>query len=279
MLNIKKKIREHKNGSTLISLLIFSMLTMTMSTKSITLRPEEVLFSFISTIQRGFYEVGNFFSGTLNSINELSKLKDEYKKLQKEVDKYKINERNLVELRRENLKLTEQLELKKIKNVRYIAGEVCGIDPGNIFNTIQINKGVKDGIKKGMPVIAFQNGFQSLVGKVVEVGLLNSKVLPVYDSTCYISGRMQKTRDTGLINGKGYINDFLTMEILKINAIQDIEIGDLVVTSGMGTVYPKGIYVGRVRETIKNKDHLLLNLESMINFLRLEYVFFLDIEG
>ena len=66
------------------------------------------------------------------------------------------------------------------------------------FSTITINKGFRQGVKNGMPVVAWQGDIEGLVGKVVSVGAGSAQVLPLYDPGCLVSARVDSTRDEGL---------------------------------------------------------------------------------
>ena len=95
-----------------------------------------------------------------------------------------------------------------------------------------------------MPVIAFQNGEFGIVGKVVQVGKFTSLIMPLYNSDCIISSRIQNTRDLGLVNGLGHQDKPLKMSYVKKKVLEELHIGDVVVTSGENNNYMKDIPVG-----------------------------------
>ena len=278
MLKIKRFYSEHKTGTVLGILLGVALVLLTITSERRHLNIKETGLSVFSVFQTGINQVENFFSRTFNSINELKKLKIEYDELQDKLSEYKIIERDLVELRQENKILREQLGFSREIGINHIPAEIIGKDPGNVFNTIAINRGSRHGVKKDMPVIAFQEGFQGLVGKVVSTGLFSSQVIPLYDSTCYVAARLQKSRYEGLVSGMGGLHKNLIMRYVKKRARAEIKYGDLVITSGMNSIYPKGIYIGRVR-AVWGKTYetsLELEVESIIDFSKLEYVFILE---
>ncbi len=144
-----------------------------------------------------------------------------------------------------------------------------------------VNKGSVDGVKRDMAVIAYQNGLQGLVGKVVLVNKYTSTVKPILDSSLYIAAMFQKSRYTGLISGDSEDNsEYLIMKYINKEAMNYIEYGDLVITSGLGGVYPKGIHIGRVRkiEAKTYQTSMEAYIEPIIDFSRLEYVFILEKE-
>lgn len=66
-----------------------------------------------------------------------------------------------------------------------------------------------------MPVIAFQDGVQGLVGRIIDVSMYTSKILPVFDKDSYVGARMMKVRYEGLVNGDGNKYGYLTMSYIK----------------------------------------------------------------
>ncbi len=277
MLKISKIASRNKGASLFVVLTITSLVFLIAGSNTIRINPKQLGFSFLSVIQRGFTDTGRFFARTVNSIGELKKLKQEYTGLQKEMDRYRVIERDLVELKQENTALRNQLDFADKLQFEKIPAEITAKDPGNLFSAIIIDKGSIHGIKVDMPVIAYQDGFHGLIGKVVEVGPVSSKIKPVFDRSCFVAARLQDSRFDGLVYGLGLEQDFLIMQYVKKHARNEIKYGDLVITSGMQSLYPKGIYIGRVR-AIHAKEYepsLNLDLEPVIDFSRLEFVFVL----
>lgn len=271
-LSLKKR-----TGLLLGVFLFISVVLLSFSGRKISFKPKEVGLSVVSVFQNSVSEVGDFFARTIRSVNELKKLQTEYEELQDQLTTYKTLERDLVELREENNRLREQLSFTERLTINHEPAEIIAKDPSNLFNTIIINKGSRYGVRRDMPVIAYQDGFHGLVGKIVNVGAFSSEVLPLYDRSCNIAARLQKSRYEGLISGGGNNSPFIQMRYVKKRARSEIEYGDLVVTSGLSQIYPQGIYVGRVRSiTAKEYESTLnIDIEPIIDFTKLEYVFIL----
>jgi rod shape-determining protein MreC len=274
---IKNFAARHRTGTVLAALLTFSLLLTGITTRSISIKPKEVVINIISPFQHLFSEIGSFFGGMFNSISELKKLREEIGELQKKVADYQWMERNAANLRAENKELNQQLGFKETIRVKNIPAKIIGKDPGNMFSTITINKGYIDGIRRNMAVVSFRNGFQSLVGKIIYVGLKSSIIMPVYDPDCFVTARLKSTRYQGLISGSGFSDEVLIMKYVRKRAADEIKIGDLIVTSGLKSLYPKDIYIGRVREKITRdyETYLELKVEPIIDFSRIEYVYIL----
>lgn len=240
-------------------------------------------FSFFSVFQKGFAYTVNFFIETGNSIGELREMKVEYQNFLEKTADYESMENNFVELKRENRELKKLLSLMDDLEFEKIPARIIGNDPGLFYNTIIINKGTKHGIAEGMSVVALHDGFQGLVGRITEAGVISSKILPLYDKKFFAAGRLQNLRYEGLVSGNFDGRYQVLMNYVNKSARDRIGYGDLIVTSGVGSIYPRGIYIGRVRSVVvrEYETSLELEIEPVVDFSRLEYVFVLkeEIEG
>jgi rod shape-determining protein MreC len=241
---------------------------------------KDIGFSIMSGAQRGVYSVSSFFSGTVTAVRELSDLKQKYSELQKKLDDYELLQRSNADIRVENEHLKELLGYRDTLTVKNIPAEIIGRDPNNLYSGITLNRGARQGIKKNMPVIAFQGSNTGLVGKIVQVGRSTSLMMPVYDYQCFVSARLETTRYDGLISGQGSSDSPLVMKYVKKRAKDEIKVGDKVLTSGENSNYPGEIPVGFVSK-IRGLDYetsLELDLDPVIDFSRLENVFVLDMQ-
>ena len=267
--------RKHKKDFITFFVLVTLSIGMLVYTafSDISFKPKQVGLDFFSLFQRGIVNTGKFFSQTAGSISELRNLKKEYKSLLKEYAEYQQMKQDYEHLEQENSMLKEQLGYLENDSIKKIPATVIGGDTNNFFKSIVINQGSNKGIKKDMPVIAYVDGYQSLVGKVVEVSSYSAVVKPITDRSLYVPAVLQKFRYRGLVNG-------LVMDFVSREASNRIGCGDLVVTSGFNGSYPENIYIGKVK-SISGKEYetsLRLEIEPFVDFLRLEYVFVLDRE-
>jgi rod shape-determining protein MreC len=226
--------------------------------------------------QRGFAAVGGFVSDTVASIAELRKLRDNYQEVTAKLERLTNVERGLAELREENKRLKDQLGFSKDASYRRIAARIVAKDPENLYSTLTIDKGIGEGIRKNMPVIAFQDGLEGLVGRVLEVGRGTSKIVPLYDSRSFVAARLSSgTRTEGLVGGQGAPDDPLLMRFVKKRSKDEVQFGDLVVTTGFESVYPADVAIGRVKKIreLEYQTSIDLELDPVMDFSRLEYVF------
>ncbi len=264
--------RKHKKEFITFFILVVLSIGMMVYTafSEISFKPKQVGLDFFSLFQRGIVNTGKFFSQTAGSISELRNLKKEYNSLLKEYSEYQQMKQDYEHLEQENSMLREQMGFQKEGSIVKIPAMVIGGETNNFFKSFIINQGSNKGIKKNMPVIAYVDGYQSLVGKVVEVSPFSAIVKPITDSSLYVPAVLQKFRYRGLVNG-------LVMDFVSREASSRINCGDLVVTSGFNGSYPENIYIGKVK-SISGKEYetsLRLELEPFVDFFRLEYVFVL----
>ena len=262
-------------------LLLFSSLLLWSSTGEFVLNFKEIGFSIVSGIEKPFFYLHSFFKNTASSIAELSSLKVKYEELAQKLNKYEILETSTLEIQKENKELRELLGFSQNIRTHNIVAEIIALDPHNLYYGIVINKGLKQGVRKNMPVIAFQNGNMALVGKITSVGKSSSVVLPLYDDRCYIAAKMEGAKYRGVVGGQGSDSLPLVMRYVKKRVKDEIKVGEKVLTSGLDdmSIFPKNIPIGYISK-IKMHDYetsLELSVEPIINFSILGYVFVLDV--
>lgn len=230
--------------------------------------------TFFSLIQRGLHSTINFTSSAINSVGELKNLKTKYDILNVELEEYRAINRDFLEVKRENIEFKRLLNFKESLAHDSILCEIIGKDPSNLSSAMTISKGSAHGIRKDMPVVSDMDGLTGVVGKVISVGVYSSLVLPLLDQRSYIAGRLSKSRYEGLIKGFDSIDGFLQLDYVKKIALNDVSEGDLVETSGMKSLYPKGYYIGRIVDIrkVEYETSLKIIIKPIIDFSKLEYV-------
>ncbi len=237
-------------------------------------------FSVMSSVQKGVTTVTSGVQKTFNAVHELSRLRDENRELTERLKNYQYLQRSNSEITKENARLKEQLGFSASLKEKNYPAQVIGREPDSLYSSFTINKGSKNGIKKNMPVLAVQEGIVGLIGKVVTVGSGTSLVMPVYDSKCYISARIQNTRDVGLINGLGSADAPLSMKYIRKRVLGELNIGDMIVTSGENGNYIRDIPIGTISKiTVVDYDSSLdIEVAPVIDFARLETVIVTDLK-
>jgi rod shape-determining protein MreC len=146
------------------------------------------------------------------------------------------------------------------------AAQVIGRDSSNWLSTLIIDKGEKAGINIGMPVISDTG----LVGKIVEVSKSTSRVLLINDPNLKVAALVQDSRDEGMVSGS--LGGTCRMYFLSLDS--EVKINDVVVTSGLGGVFPKGLLIGRVVDVDLDSTGLMKNcsIKPATNLSRIEEV-------
>lgn len=133
----------------------------------------------------------------------------------------------------------------------YVTAAVIGNDQGVWFDSFTINAGRNQGVEVDMPVVVADG----LVGRVTSVGANWSKVTGIIDATSAVSIMVQRTRDNGMVRGTlDDIQDVESLELYYLPSDSDIVPGDVIVTSGLGGVFPKGLVVGTISEVYRQTD-------------------------
>ncbi len=145
----------------------------------------------------------------------------------------------------ENKRLNNLLSLAQWSTVQFRAARVLEMDINSARQIVILNKGQRDQVFLGQPVV----DEQGLLGQVVDVGLLTSTVLLVSDSMSAVPIRNNRTGETSLVVGENSTENLYMVHLPKTSQMLP---GDLLVTSGLGQLYPEGYPVGRVVEVISN---------------------------
>ena len=169
------------------------------------------------------------------------------------------------EFRRENLRLRDLLDLKQSSEVPSLAAEVIALGTSSQARTALINRGSKDGVKRDMPVVSRKG----VVGRVIALGTGMAKVQLLIDPNSGVAGIFQRTRGQGMVVGMG--DHGCRMEY--VSELEDVDVGDVVVTSGLDQIYPKGVTIGVV-SSVTEGDQLTKNiyLSPEVDFRHLEEV-------
>ncbi len=190
----------------------------------------------------------------------------ENERLKKELSRVREESRQLKEVKLSNIRFRKLLGFKKAADYPFLTAEVIGKDPSPWFKAIVIDKGESEGVKKGMPVVLPEG----IVGQVVEATAHYSKVLLIIDQNSAVDALVQRTRARGVIEGKSEGN-FVFKYVLRKD---DVKVGDIIVSTGLDGIYPKGLYIGRATEVVKRNSGIFqqVSVTPFVDFERLEEV-------
>lgn len=198
---------------------------------------------WVSTPFRGFF---SWMSDLGVSRGQLSELRDQNKELRARVVA-------LEETRLDNKRLSDLINSTNAQGYKGVTATVIGLPPSAWNQVIIVDKGSKDGIEINMPVL----GPYGLLGQVIEVGPTYSRIRLLTDQKSGVASLIQRGRKTGIT--KGSISGDLMLDF--ISADSTVTAGDVVLTSGLGGVYPKGLLIGEVLEVSKETNALYKSIK------------------
>ncbi|GAA0487076.1 rod shape-determining protein MreC [Alkalibacterium sp. s-m-22] len=233
----------------LISVILFvSLISISLRTGDNTPFLQQAANDITAVLGRVFIRPANAVTRIFESVNDLQNTYEENQRLKIEIDKIYERQAEINVLRDENQRLGEELELQSsLTDYRTISGTVISRNPDNWVDQIVVDRGSQDGVAVGMPVMS-SNG---LIGRISEVNPTSSKVvlLTNIDQTAnQVSSEiiMEEEIVYGLISGYDSSSDRLVMS--QITSTIEIEEGELITTSGLGGVIPRGLVIGEVEE-------------------------------
>jgi len=166
----------------------------------------------------------------------------------------------------EGVRLQNLLNIKDRLHQRTVAARVIDNDRTSLFKTILIDKGTTEGLRVGLPVISDQG----VVGRIIETSWHASRVLLLIDENSNIDALIQRSRAQGILQGAGSAG----CNLKYISRAENIQTGDVVISSGLAGVFPKGLLLGSVTGTSGSEGGLFqkIDVASAVDFGKLEEV-------
>lgn len=246
---------------------------------------DELVTSVVTPVQNGFSSVVDWVVDRLYQLKLYSRLELEYNNLRQENEQL-VYRAMLADELSYKLSVYENLydEISVNESMNPLVATVIGREAGNYFSVFTINKGSNDGVKEFMAVT--MDG--ALVGYTYDVTATKSLVRTIIDSEASIAGLISSTRDQGTVRGTLGIDGRAMCRMYYLPEDHLPRPGDVVVTSGVGMSFPKGIPIGKVKESTRgmesNKQYIVV--EPQADFEHVEYVIVLryqptagDIDG
>ncbi|MFZ2398286.1 MAG: rod shape-determining protein MreC [Smithella sp.] len=261
-------LRKYKTAILIIALLAIALMMLSVNLKYGAERGffSKIVLQAVAPVQKGL-------NASIKSIRDawlryifLVGIEEENKNLKKKINELKSVIISYQEGYLEAQRLKKLLSLTDDYNYNFIPARVIGREQAALSKTILINKGTVQGLKAGMPVVVPPG----LIGRLVNVSWHASKVLLFIDENSNIDAIVQRTRMQGIISGAGSRGLILKY----ISKTQDVQEGDVIVSSGMGGVFPKGLLIGQVSHVDRLEASLFLkiNVAPFVDFSKLEEV-------
>ena len=232
---------------------------------------ENLILGLVTPVQDHLSDLAKDFSDLVQTFRDLGELRRRNEELQSLADSLMIDNVRLKELESENETLRQLLEFTQANptsgyRAAEVVGHVIGQDSSNLLRYIIIDVGTSDGMTKGMPVVTDRG----LIGRIVEVSSRSSKVLLITDVSSSVNAIIQSSRATGIVEGKA--DGGLVMKYIPSPVT--VNVGDIILTSGLGATFPKGLVIGQVTAVHKRDIELFQQVEikPTVDFDRLETV-------
>lgn len=229
---------------------------------------ENAFSNIIMPIQSGITYLKNKLSGNDNYFATIESLQEENGRLKQENVELEEKLRELEIIQAENLTLKEYLNLtEQYKNYKTVPAYIINKDTSNYSSVFVINIGENNGVKENMTVIAAEG----LVGHVISVTADTAKVQTLIDSSNVVSATLENSKDNVICRGTLEENQLKATYISTDTVLTE---GEKLYTSGMGGIYPKGIYIGtiqKINETKNITDRSFIT-ETAVDFENLETV-------
>ncbi|MDR0839903.1 MAG: rod shape-determining protein MreC [Christensenellaceae bacterium] len=236
---------------------------------------EDAVNSVAQPLQKFSIRSSNAIITLVERMFKTSDADKENDQLRARIAQYETIEAEMRDLRQENERLRTLLNFADTDAAyAYVTAPVIGRSQGIWFHEFTVGAGRSQGISEDMAVV----NAAGLVGRVTSVSANTCKVTAIIDSTSDVSVMVERTRDYGFVRGTLSVSSSNIMELYYIPTGSDLVPGDVIMTSGIDGVFPKGLAVGvvtevaRSSENAEDKDALV---QPSVNFLRLEEVLIL----
>jgi rod shape-determining protein MreC len=229
---------------------------------------ENAFSNIIMPIQSGITYLKNKIQKNDQYFATIDSLKSENQKLKNRNTELEEALRQLEVIQAENTTLKEYLNLtKEYNNYTTVPAYIINKDISNYSNVFVINVGTDDGVKENMTVIAAEG----LVGHIISVTKNTAKVQTIIDTSNVVSATLENSKDNVICRGTLNENELKATYISTDTVLNEDE---KLHTSGMGGIYPKGIYIGKIKKIndTKNMTDRSFVVEAAVDFKKLETV-------
>lgn len=252
--------------SGLLMILALHLISTGVKPGSIVLRPAVATLAALSPVQGAINGLAENSTGFVRNYFDLVNVRRDNERLKSELALMRTNQSRMVELETENKHLADLLSLNDALGGNSIAANVIGSDANGLARTLVINQGSSSGLRVDMAVLSFQG----VIGKTIAVSPHASRVLLIDDHNSALDAFDQRTRARGIV--AGIVDDGITMKYVERS--QDIRPDDVIITSGLDGIFPRGLLVGSIKSVSGEGPGMFLNvtIAPAVDFRSLEQV-------
>jgi rod shape-determining protein MreC len=238
-------------------LLVFTVLSLSLKSSPALRKVQGLVVSMTAPGLEGLEYVGRSAKELWLGYFYLMGVRRQNAELQRQLEEYKQREVHFQEAEQALTRLETLLDLKRQVALPVIGARVIAYDPTLWSRAAIINQGKVQGVKEGLPVLAPEG----IVGRIVGVYPEYSKVMLIVDRKSSADAMVQRTRIRGMLRGKG--GNRCSLEFVPKSA--DVQVGDLVLASGLVGLYPKGLVFGKVTAANKKNPGVFQEIEVSPN--------------
>ncbi|MEZ4598717.1 MAG: rod shape-determining protein MreC [Syntrophotaleaceae bacterium] len=270
ILDLLRKYRTHL----VVAVLILAALVLYSSNlrqRSQTTLFERTLLQLTAPLMKGYDTLAQGMDRIWSRYLWLVETEQENIRLRQENMQLKGALAGLEEVRLSNERLRKLLDFREETGLAAVPAQIIAVDASSWFRTVIISKGTQDGLAEGQPVVVAEG----VVGRIIKSSSQQSRVMLITDASSAVASLVQRSRTRAICRGDG------TGLVLEFAQRQDdVEIGDQVITSGTGGIFPKGLVLGRATAVSRGNYGLFQTVEvtPAVDFSRLEEVLVLTRE-
>ena len=227
---------------------------------------QKVMIEVLAPLQRGTLSFKESVTYTIDHYINIVNTSKENEELNKKVLELEESIFSLNEVKKENERLKLLLEFGKDIARKKVLAQIVSWDSSNEFKVLRIHKGENHGLKVLSPVITTTG----LVGYVYRLSHNYADILTILDQNNRVDSLVARTRTHGIVEGESGF----TCHLKYVNRTEKLELGDTIVTAGLGEIYPKGIKVGVISKIDKENFGITQKVEisPSVDFHKLEEV-------
>jgi len=236
----------------LIGLLVTNLVVMAVDARDATGEQKVLRIwtqTFASPLQSASSKVSGATGGFFQQIWNFRATAQENEQLKERLAKAELELNNARQDKAENERLKTLLNLSEQSNIQSIPARVIARDPSVWFNTITINRGSSSGVAVNMPVVTGSG----IVGRVITVSPWASQVMLITDEKAgagAVVGQLGQSGALGSVRGRSDLGVSM-IEMRYVSGLEQVEVGDNVMTTGQDGIYPPGLNVGKVVDVKK----------------------------
>lgn len=200
----------------------------------------------LSPFEKAMSKVTDAVTGFSDYFTEFDRLKEENEALKSEIAELKDKYYRIEDIEATNKWLYDYLEIKREHTeFDFAMAEIVGREVGNYMTVFTIDVGTDAGVTENMPVITADG----IVGYVTEAGSNWSKVLTILESASSVGACVEQTGELGLLEGDYNMREDGLCKLIYLASDSKVAVGDRIISSGLGSIYPRGLIIGYVEAT------------------------------